>query len=81
MQQSAACVGRETSVVPFTVTLASSPFSLLTFFTVSGIQNLSLSVQITPKKYGWSNGASRSLELLQVFLKSGPKEGPFRNLF
>ncbi|KAL5572701.1 hypothetical protein UlMin_022298 [Ulmus minor] len=41
---------------------------------VSGVQSLSSSVQSTPEKNGHSDDASRSPELLQEFLKSGPKK-------
>ncbi|KAF9662494.1 hypothetical protein SADUNF_Sadunf18G0058900 [Salix dunnii] len=41
---------------------------------VSGVQSLSSSVQSTPEKNGNSDDASRSPELLQEFLKSGPKK-------
>ncbi|XP_038712220.1 VIN3-like protein 1 isoform X2 [Tripterygium wilfordii] len=40
----------------------------------SGIQSLSSSVQSTPEKNGHSDDASRSPELLQESLKSGPKK-------
>ncbi|GLU09830.1 hypothetical protein SLE2022_266690 [Rubroshorea leprosula] len=40
---------------------------------VSGVQSLSSSVQSTPEKNGHSDDASRSPELLQEFLKSGPR--------
>ncbi|XP_050208217.1 VIN3-like protein 1 [Mercurialis annua] len=40
---------------------------------VSGVQSLSSSVQSTPEKNGNSDDASRSPELLQEFLNSGPK--------
>ena len=41
---------------------------------VSGVQSLSSSVQSTPEKNGHSDGASKSSELLQQFLKCGPKK-------
>ncbi|PON44420.1 Telokin/Myosin light chain kinase [Trema orientale] len=41
---------------------------------VSGVQSLSSSVQSTPEKNGHSDDASRSPELLQEFLRSGPKK-------
>uniref|UniRef100_A0A5B6ZM30 Putative VIN3-like protein 1 isoform X1 n=1 Tax=Davidia involucrata TaxID=16924 RepID=A0A5B6ZM30_DAVIN len=47
---------------------------------VSGVQSLSSSVQSTPEKNGHSDDASRSPELLQEFLKSGPKD-LFRTCF
>lgn len=40
---------------------------------VSGVQSFSSSVQSTPEKNGHSDDASRSPELLQDFLKSGPR--------
>ncbi|XP_021807197.1 VIN3-like protein 1 [Prunus avium] len=48
---------------------------------VSGIQSLSSSVQSTPEKNGHSDDASRSPELLQEFLKSGPKKELLRTCF
>ncbi|KAE8675908.1 copper-binding family protein [Hibiscus syriacus] len=48
---------------------------------VSGIQSLSSSVQSTPEKNGHSDGASRSPELLQEFLKSGPRKELLRTCF
>ncbi|KAL1325791.1 hypothetical protein HN51_035843 [Arachis hypogaea] len=41
---------------------------------VSGVQSLSSSVQSTPEKNGHSDDASRSSELLQEFVKAGPKK-------
>ncbi|XP_057985964.1 VIN3-like protein 1 isoform X2 [Hevea brasiliensis] len=49
--------------------------------TVSGVQSLSSSVQSTPEKNGNSDDASRSPELLQEFLKSGPKKELLRTCF
>ncbi|KAF5725984.1 hypothetical protein HS088_TW23G00721 [Tripterygium wilfordii] len=50
-------------------------YKLLSFpCPASGIQSLSSSVQSTPEKNGHSDDASRSPELLQEFLKSGPKK-------
>lgn len=51
------------------------------FLTVSGVQSLSSSVQSTPEKHGHSDDASRSPELLQEFLKSGPKKELLRSCF
>lgn len=48
---------------------------------VSGVQSLSSSVQSTPEKLGHSDDASRSPELLQEFLKSGPKKELLRSCF
>ncbi|XP_042977516.1 VIN3-like protein 1 isoform X1 [Carya illinoinensis] len=48
---------------------------------VSGVQSLSSSVQSTPEKNGHSDDASRSPELLQEFLKSGPKKELLRTCF
>ncbi|XVE70367.1 hypothetical protein DITRI_Ditri10aG0067000 [Diplodiscus trichospermus] len=48
---------------------------------VSGLQSLSSSVQSTPEKNGHSDYASRSPELLQEFLKSGPRKELLRNCF
>ncbi|KAJ4708391.1 VIN3-like protein 1 [Melia azedarach] len=48
---------------------------------VSGVQSLSSSVQSTPEKIGHSDDASRSPELLQEFLKSGPKKELLRSCF
>ncbi|KAF2286883.1 hypothetical protein GH714_034633 [Hevea brasiliensis] len=48
---------------------------------VSGVQSLSSSVQSTPEKNGNSDDASRSPELLQEFLKSGPKRELLRTCF
>lgn len=48
---------------------------------VSGLQSLSSSVQSTPEKNGNSDDASRSPELLQEFLKSGPKKELLRTCF
>ncbi|KAG6662323.1 VIN3-like protein 1 isoform X1 [Carya illinoinensis] len=48
---------------------------------VSGVQSLSSSVQSTPEKNGHSDDASRSPELLQEFLKSGPKRELLRTCF
>ncbi|XP_061366490.1 VIN3-like protein 1 [Gastrolobium bilobum] len=48
---------------------------------VSGVQSLSSSVQSTPEKNGHSDDASRSSELLQEFLKSGPKKELLRTCF
>ncbi|KAK8644903.1 hypothetical protein V6N13_118764 [Hibiscus sabdariffa] len=48
---------------------------------VSGIQSLSSSVQSTPEKNGHSDDASRSPELLQEFLKSGPRKELLRTCF
>ncbi|KAJ4847581.1 hypothetical protein Tsubulata_033373 [Turnera subulata] len=48
---------------------------------VSGVQSLSSSVQSTPEKNGNSDDASRSPELLQEFLKSGPKKELLRTCF
>ncbi|KAF7813807.1 VIN3-like protein 1 isoform X1 [Senna tora] len=48
---------------------------------VSGVQSLSSSVQSTPEKNGHSDDASRSPELLQEFLKSGPKKELLRMCF
>ncbi|WCJ29750.1 VIN3-like protein 1 [Euphorbia peplus] len=48
---------------------------------VSGIQSLSSSVQSTPEKNGNSDDASRSPELIQEFLKSGPKKELLRTCF
>ncbi|XP_028804953.1 VIN3-like protein 1 [Neltuma alba] len=48
---------------------------------VSGLQSLSSSVQSTPEKNGHSDDASRSPELLQEFLKSGPKKELLRTCF
>ncbi|KAL6974362.1 hypothetical protein U1Q18_028544 [Sarracenia purpurea var. burkii] len=48
---------------------------------VSGIQSLSSSVQSTPEKNGHSDDASRSPELLQEFVKSGPKKDLFQTCF
>ncbi|KAK8991331.1 hypothetical protein V6N11_062347 [Hibiscus sabdariffa] len=45
---------------------------------VSGLQSLSSSVQSTPDKNGHLDDASRSPELLQEFLKSGPIKGLLR---
>ncbi|XP_038700357.1 VIN3-like protein 1 isoform X2 [Tripterygium wilfordii] len=45
----------------------------------SGIQSLSSSVQSTPEKNGHYDDASRSPELLQEFLKSGPKKELLRS--
>lgn len=45
---------------------------------VSGVQSLSSSVQSTPEKNGQSDDASRSPELLQEFLISGPRKDLFR---
>ncbi|XP_022999438.1 VIN3-like protein 1 isoform X1 [Cucurbita maxima] len=47
---------------------------------VSGVQSLSSSVQSTPEKYGHSDDVSKSPELLQEFLKSGPKKELLRTL-
>ncbi|XP_022729818.1 VIN3-like protein 1 isoform X1 [Durio zibethinus] len=47
----------------------------------SGLQSLSSSVQSTPEKNGHSDDASRSPELLQEFLKSGPKKELLRTCF
>ncbi|KAM0974654.1 hypothetical protein ACFX2C_017806 [Malus domestica] len=48
---------------------------------VSGVQSLSSSVQSTPEKNGHSDDASQSPELLQEFLKSGPKKELLRTCF
>ncbi|KAL2321235.1 hypothetical protein Fmac_030204 [Flemingia macrophylla] len=48
---------------------------------VSGVQSLSSSAQSTPEKNGQSDDASRSSELLQDFLKSGPKKELLRSCF
>ncbi|EOY30865.1 Fibronectin type III domain-containing protein isoform 1 [Theobroma cacao] len=48
---------------------------------VSGLQSLSSSVQSTPEKNGHSDDASRSPELLQEFLKSGPRKELLRTCF
>ncbi|KAK9268605.1 hypothetical protein L1049_000361 [Liquidambar formosana] len=48
---------------------------------VSGVQSLSSSVQSTPEKNGHSDDASRSPELLQEFLKSGPRKELLRSCF
>lgn len=48
---------------------------------VSGVQSLSSSVQSTPEKNGHSDDASRSPELLQEFLKSGPKKELLQTCF
>ncbi|XP_062090725.1 VIN3-like protein 1 isoform X1 [Humulus lupulus] len=48
---------------------------------VSGVQSLSSSVQSTPEKNGHSDDASRSPELLQEFLRSGPKKELLRTCF
>ncbi|XP_054786663.1 VIN3-like protein 1 isoform X2 [Prosopis cineraria] len=48
---------------------------------VSGVQSLSSSVQSTPEKNGHSDEASRSPELLQEFLKSGPRKELLRMCF
>ncbi|KAJ7973893.1 VIN3-like protein 1 [Quillaja saponaria] len=48
---------------------------------VSGVQSLSSSVQSTPEKNGHSDDASRSPELLQEFLKFGPKKELLRTCF
>ncbi|XP_059634986.1 VIN3-like protein 1 [Cornus florida] len=48
---------------------------------VSGVQSISSSVQSTPEKNGHSDDASRSPELLQEFLKSGPKKDLFQTCF
>ncbi|XP_031256809.1 VIN3-like protein 1 isoform X1 [Pistacia vera] len=48
---------------------------------VSGVQSLSSSVQSTPEKIGHSDDASRSPELLQEFLKCGPKKELLRSCF
>lgn len=48
---------------------------------VSGVQSLSSSVQSTPEKNGHSDDASRSPELLQEFLKSGPKKELLKTCF
>ncbi|GLT98502.1 hypothetical protein SLE2022_160040 [Rubroshorea leprosula] len=48
---------------------------------VSGVQSLSSSVQSTPEKNGHSDDASRSPELLQEFLKSGPRKELLRTCF
>ena len=50
------------------------------FCSVSGVQSLSSSVQSTPEKYGHSDDVSKSPELLQEFLKSGPKKELLRTL-
>lgn len=60
----------------------SHSFQLLYFpYAVSGVQSLSSSVQSTPSKNGHSDDASRSTELLQEFLKSGPKKILFQTCF
>ncbi|KAJ8750441.1 hypothetical protein K2173_015580 [Erythroxylum novogranatense] len=48
---------------------------------VSGVQSLSSSVQSTPEKNGNSDDASRSPELLQEFLKSGPEKEILKTCF
>ncbi|KAJ1437942.1 Oberon, PHD finger domain [Sesbania bispinosa] len=48
---------------------------------VSGVQSLSSSVQSTPEKNGHSDDGSRSSELLQEFLKCGPKKELLRTCF
>ncbi|XP_059638089.1 VIN3-like protein 1 [Cornus florida] len=48
---------------------------------VSSVRSLSSSVQSTPEKNGHSDDASRSPELLQEFLKSGPKKELFQTCF
>lgn len=48
---------------------------------MSGVQSLSSSVQSTPEKNGHSDDASRSPELLQEFLRSGPKKELLRTCF
>ncbi|XVF34792.1 hypothetical protein REPUB_Repub18cG0089000 [Reevesia pubescens] len=48
---------------------------------VSGLQSLSSSVQSTPEKNGHSDDASRSPELLEEFLKSGPRKELLRTCF
>ncbi|KAJ1418594.1 Oberon, PHD finger domain [Sesbania bispinosa] len=48
---------------------------------VSGVQSLSSSVQSTPEKNGLSDDASRNSEILQQFLKSGPKKELLRTCF
>ncbi|CAN6564358.1 unnamed protein product [Malus baccata var. baccata] len=48
---------------------------------VSGVQSLSSSVQSTPEKNGHSDDASRSPELLQEFMKLGPKKELLRTCF
>ncbi|GMN50481.1 hypothetical protein TIFTF001_019635 [Ficus carica] len=48
---------------------------------VSGVQSLSSSVQSTPEKNGHSDDASRSPELLQEFLKFGPKKELLKTCF
>lgn len=47
----------------------------------SGVRSLSSSVQSTPEKNGHSDDASRSPELLQEFLKAGPKKELLRTCF
>lgn len=49
------------------------------FYPVSGLRSLSSSVQSTPEKNGHSDDASRSPELLQEFLKSGPRKELLRS--
>ncbi|KAK8695163.1 hypothetical protein V6N13_000335 [Hibiscus sabdariffa] len=53
-------------------------FSGISCLSVSGLQSLSSSVQSTPDKNGHLDDASRSPELLQEFLKSGPIKGLLR---
>ncbi|GAV82055.1 fn3 domain-containing protein [Cephalotus follicularis] len=48
---------------------------------ISGVQSLTSSVQSTPERNGNSDDASRSPELLQEFLKSGPKKELLRTCF
>ncbi|KAK7320010.1 hypothetical protein RJT34_04739 [Clitoria ternatea] len=48
---------------------------------VSGVQSLSSSVQSTPEKNGHSDDASKSSELLQDFMKCGPKKELLRTCF
>ncbi|CAI8619814.1 unnamed protein product [Vicia faba] len=48
---------------------------------VSGVQSLSSSVQSTPEKNGHSDDASRSSELLQEFMKHGPKKELLQTCF
>ncbi|CAK9152742.1 unnamed protein product [Ilex paraguariensis] len=48
---------------------------------VSGVQSLSSSVQSTPEKNGHSDFASRSPELLQELLKSGPRKDLYQTCF
>lgn len=65
----------------FSIVAAEAYFAFGYCCVVSGLQSLSSSVQSTPEKNGHSDDASGSPELLQEFLKSGPKRELLRTCF